>query len=383
MGGDARVEASMSYWRSRLRRTGALLCACAIACGALAGCRTATATPSATPAPTTYKNAGVLARNLASLGQVSGPVSGTIQTGSDTEKLSGTVSLNGHDSEVQITEAGSARQLSDEIVVAGHRYTSPDNVIWIDRGAEPKGSSLAEALAGAATTVDDGASTVGGVAAHEIVTPVDVVDMATALGIDPWTFDHPSSVLRIWADASGKPLGFGATMSWQVNLGGTEQDVAIDLDVPFIYTSPVEIAAPAKPWQWIDDQTSGLALAVPSDWQRTTVNDAQGVTSYFGDNYTVGYTNVGNVGQASLSDETTQVVKASVDQPSSPRTIVVGAENASLMTIHRSKQNDYVVLVVILHETLLYEILVIGSPDDSSGTDSLAAQVAATVEFTR
>jgi hypothetical protein len=53
------------------------------------------------------------------------------------------------------------------------------------------------------------------------------------------------------------------------------------------------------------------------------------------------------------------------------------------MTVHRTKQKDYEVVAIVLHETLAYQILVVGDPANQKAIDAQALQVFSAVEFTR
>ena len=379
----------MRHKLSGLRQAGAAVCVCLIVAGVMAGCapnmpgNSAHASATATyPAP--YAQSAKLGASLATLDQVGGPIVGTMKVGSNSRPLTGLVSIKGGATEIRMLVGDPTTFISDEIVVGGHRYTSPDDNVWIDRGAKPASSSLAKTLAAADTTVDSGIDTVTGISAHKIVTPADVVDVAPALGIDTWTFDQETTTLRIWADDAGKPIGFGASMGWTVTLGGQTQAVAIDFDVMFAAEAPLEILAPAKAWQWIQDKPAGIAFGVPSTWKPSDINSSMGVTSYVdpAKGYLVTYVQQ-SAGDKSLTDVTKSLVDSMADTPGGTQSIVVGSEDASLLSAHRTKQNDYEAVALVVHETVEFEVLVVGAPADVAGTDAIFSQILATVEFTR
>jgi RNase H-fold protein (predicted Holliday junction resolvase) len=54
-----------------------------------------------------------------------------------------------------------------------------------------------------------------------------------------------------------------------------------------------------------------------------------------------------------------------------------------LLSVHRTKQNDYEAVALVVHETVEFEVLVVGAPADVAGTDAIFSQILATVEFTR
>jgi hypothetical protein len=373
----------MRYGPSGARRVGAAICLCVIAGSAVVGCRGSVPAPSATPAPTHYAKSQILATSLSSIGQLSGPLKGTLKIGSDAFPLSGTVSLNGKNSQIDMDEEGSAQLTVHEILVDGRRYSSPDGTLWIDRGAEPKGASLAEVLAAAATTLDLGTSTVDGVSAHKIPTAPDVVDVAPALGIDTWTFDRESTALRVWADGSGKVLGFGASMSWMVTLGGVQEPVSADLDVMFTYSSPVEIAAPAKPWQWVEDKPVGIAFAVPQGWIKdNSTKSMLTVYSLRSAGETLQYGQLGTM-TMSLDEFTTQMRTGFGIGSGDPQSTSLAFEPALRVAAGDVKTGIYLVMVSSIHATVGFTVLVGGPRSASQALDNLTDQIVSTVEYTR
>jgi hypothetical protein len=357
---------------SVLRRAGTALCFSLLICVAVSGCapkKSTDSSPSAAASITAnprYGAAAALAANLAGLTQVSGDVQGTMTVGSDARPLSGKVMVNGSSTNVVLGVGGSNPQTSAEIVVDGHRYTSPDNTIWIDRGTKAPGTGLVSLLAGADTSTDAGVGKVGDISAHKIVTAADKLDVATALGLDIWTFDRETTTLRIWADDAGKPLGFGASMSWRVMLGADYKDVTTDLDVLFSSTDPVKIVAPTAPWKWSERKPGGFAYGYP----------ATGVSA------TVEWSWV-NAGDKTLSQVAKEFVDALTGTPSGSQSILIGSEDALWMTLERTKQKDHAVIAIVVHETESYTILIYGAPADAPKLDVLAQQIFSTVEFTR
>ena len=373
----------MMYGLSGARRAGAAICLCAIAGSAVVGCRGSGAVPSPTPAPTHYANYQRLATSLTYPGQLSGPLKGTLKIGSDTFPLSGTVSLDGENSQIDLSEDGSSQVTAHEIVIAGHRYTSPDGTLWIDRGAETKGASLAEVLAAANTAVDYGTSTVDGVRAHKILTGPDVVDVAPALGIDTGTFDNESSTLGVWAVGSGKLLGFVASMSWQVTLGGAQETVSADLDVMFTYTSPVQIAAPDKPWQWIEDKPVGIAFAIPPGWAKDSSSTK--TSTYYSlraEREIMGYIQM-DVTPLSLDQFTGAAASGLQIGTGNSHTTSLAFEPAERVSAGDAKTGVYAVMVTSIHETLGYMIMVGGPSTVTQALDNLTDQILSTVEYTR
>jgi len=379
----------MRHLQSELRRAGAAICVCILVGVAVSGCapnKTATPQPSAGPSgPVAFGKSAALATNLATLDQVNGSIQGTMTVGTVKRPLSGTVSIKGDASQIMLVEGGATQDSLDEIVVDGHRYTSRDDKIWVDRGTKTVGTELKSVLAGADTAVDMGVAKVNGVSAHKILTAPDKVDVAPGLGIDIWTFDEESTTLRIWADDAGKPVGFGAEMSWKVTLGGVSQAVTADLDVMFKVAVSADIKAPASPWQWKEDKPAGMALGIPAGWKPTDVNKSLGVTSYFdpATGTTIGYINLGSVGTESVTQATKGVTAKLNDTPSATQSVVIDSEDGLWMTVHRTKQKDYELVVVVVHETIAYEILALGVPADEAAFNAQVQQILTTVEFTR
>lgn len=372
---------------SSLRRAGAAICVGLVATSVLSGCAPKKATPSPTPGPTAvaFAKSAELATNLAALNQASGSIQGTLTMGTEQRPLSGSVSLNGGSSQIMMIEGGPNPVILDEIVVAGHRYTSRDDKTWVDRGAKAAGSDLKSLLATAETALDFGVSKVGTISGHKIHTAADKVDLAVALGIDIWAFDEETTTLRIWSDDTGKPIGFGGSMSWKQYVGGASKAVTAELDVMFSAAAPVEIKAPESPWQWMEDKPAGIALGIPSDWKPTDVNKDLGATTYYDSvsGRNVAYMNLGDAGTATVTQVTDAIVAKINDTPSARKSIVIGLEDARWMSVHRSAQSDYAVVAIVVHETLAYEILVVGDSGDENAVDAQALQIFSATEFTR
>lgn len=360
-----------------LHRASAIVCACILVSGVLAGCSPKKSGPTVLPSvaptyPAPYAHSTKLAANLAALKQASGPIVGTMTVDSTPRPLTGLVSIKNGATRVRMLEGDPTTYISDEIVVGGQRYTSPDDNLWIDRGRKAVGSSLVKALASADTSTDSGIGTVTGISAHKIVTPADVVDVAPALGIDTGTFDEETTTLRIWADDAGTPIGFGASMGWKVTLGGQTETIAIDFNVMFAAESsadsPVDIVAPAKAWQWHEDLPGGIAYGYPG--MLATVDSTVNTQDE-------------SAATKSLSQITKEWVDALPNAPGGAQSIVMGGEEATWMSVTLTAKKQYVVVAIVLHETIGYAIMVTGNPADHAQLDVQALQIFSTVEFTR
>jgi hypothetical protein len=357
---------------SVLHRAGTALCFSVLVCVAVSGCapkKSADSSPSAAASIITnphYGPSAALAANLAAPAQVIGDIQGTMTVDADKRPLSGTVMINGSSTHVLLVEGGAVPETFAEIVVDGHRYTSPDNTIWIDRGTKAPGTGLVTLLATADTSRDAGVSKVGDVSAHKILTAADKLDVATALGLDIWTFDRETTTLRIWADDKGKPLGFGAYMSWRVMLGGAYKEVTVELDVVFTSTDPVKIVAPTAPWKWSEHKEGGFAYGYPTTGVSAKVE-----------------WNWANAGDKTLSQVAKEFVDALTGTPSGSQSILIGSEDALWMTLERTKQKDHAVIAIVVHETESYTILIYGALADAPKLDVLAQKIFSTVEFTR
>ncbi|HEX7491606.1 MAG TPA: hypothetical protein VF337_07860 [Candidatus Limnocylindrales bacterium] len=364
----------MSHMPSVLCRAGAALCACVILGGVLTGC-TPKKTTQATPSPSAtlnphYSKSTELAASLKTLGPVIGNIQGTMTVGGDERTLTGSVALNATSSRIILIENGTTSTRFEETVVDGNRYTSHDDTTWAYRGTKAKGQDLPTLLANADTTLDAGVSTVAGVTGHMIMTAPDKMDVAPALGLDPWTFDQETTTLHVWADEAGQVLGFGASMSWKVMIGEAMQDVTANLDVMFAAkTTPVDIATPKDPWKWVQDTPAGFAYADPGDLggvKHTISSDHQ--------NLAKGVT---------ISDE----VKGAVDGLSKKGTVggtqsmVIDGEDAFWFTYEQSGVHE--ALFIVVHERVEYMLVVVGSTTDKTKLDALAVQVFSTMEFTR
>jgi hypothetical protein len=372
----------MSHLPSVVRRAGAALCLCILVGGVLSGCAPkksgATGTPAATLNPN-FALSATLARDLAALGPVSGSIVGTQTAGAEQRTLSGSVALDGTSSQIEFVVNGTVTQNYDEIVVGGHRYTSRDDAIWADRGAKAAGTDLVSMLAQAGTSQDAGINTVEGMVGHEIMSPQDKVDVAPAMGLDIWTFDRETTTLHVWADPNGKPIGFGASMDWQVMIGGAYEDVASNFDVMFASTTPVMIAAPAKPWKWEDDRVGGIDFAYQGD-NADVSSDVRWSES--------------DPGKLTLSDAIAQAQDSVAGFASGTNSTLIDSEDAFWFTTANqirfpsgftitADTSDHLAVLMVIHEKVLYTIAVIGSSSDQIKLDLFAMDVFASIEFTR
>ncbi len=384
----------MRHLTSIMRRLGAAICVCIVVGGVVSGCakKPSDSGPAATPVPsaTPYGQSAALARNLANIDEASGSVHGTMKVGSVSRPLTGTVTITGTSSQVMLVAGGSDQTKWDEIVTGGHRYTSQDDQVWVDRGVKEAGTSLSSVLSNADTTVEAGQGTISNIPAHKMVTAADKLDVATGLGLDTWTFDNPTTTLRIWADDAGKLVGFGTTMDWKEQLGGKDVVVSMDLDVAFntagaiASSSPVKVAAPTGLWKWIENKPIGIAFAVPPDWESSDLNAKMNGLTYISS--TTGQTWICLHQDASGYTALTFAEAAIAgynDKPDSQRATTVDSEGATWLNIHRTKQKDYAVEVAVVHEKVGFQLVVLGAKGDESATDALAQQILTSVEFTR
>jgi hypothetical protein len=362
---------------SRLRRAGAAVCVCVILGGALAGC-SLKKSPNATPSPAAtanpnYAKSTELAANLKSLGPVIGDIQGTMSFGGEKLKLAGSVALNATASRIRLVESGTASTTYSETVVDGNRYTSHDDNLWVFRGTKAKGQDLATLLATADTSVDAGVDTVNSVTGHRIVTAPDKVDVAPALGLDTYTFDQETTTLRVWADDAGAVLGFGASMSWKVLLGGNLQDVTAELDVMFaVKTTPVEIAAPKDPWKWDEHRSLGMSYAFPGP-ELSPVNAAINVST-------------NDAGKKTLAQSLKEVVDAlsKTGKVSGTSSMTVDGEDARWFTYEAtSDPTIHQSILLAIHETVLFKLMISGLRTDQVKLDLMAGSIVSTVEFMR
>lgn len=359
---------------SVLRRVGSVACVGLLLAGVLGGCapkKAATTAASASPSAavsTKYAQSATLSKNLASIDGVVGSIDGTMTIRSEAHTLSGSVALIGGNSHVRLAVDGTSPVTYAETVVAGHRYASPDDKLFIDRGTKPAGTGLAAMFAAADTGYDAGVGKVGGITAHQIVSAQDKVDVAPALGLDTGTFDQETTTLRIWADDSGNVLGFGASMSWRELLGGAYQVFATEVDIVFAATKPDAILAPKNPWAWKENRPDGIAFGYS-----TNSSDVGTTVQYIGS----------NVGKETLSQVTKDVVDKMKDTPSGTQSVAIDSEDAFWFTVDRSKEKDHIVVLVVVHETEEYEFIIYGAAADKAKVDAQALQVFSTIEFTR
>jgi hypothetical protein len=236
----------------------------------------------AVPDTKLYSQAVALRKNLAALTVASGKIQGTLTAGPDTMPLSGTFAMAGGASQIKIVEgkADQSPQYVEEIVKGGIRYTSRDDIVWVNRGKKPAAATFPAVLRGATTDQDAGIATIQDRQLHRIVSPANSADMALALGLDLNKVSGPDSRLRIWADDTGHPVGFGATIQWGRIIDGQPKAYVMEFDVIFAAGAAAPIAAPRSPWRFISDDANAVAFALPAGWaaQKTPLTGA--VASY-------------------------------------------------------------------------------------------------------
>jgi hypothetical protein len=248
----------------------------------------------AEPSTEPYENPAELRAKLDALTTVQGSVSGVYKVGDTTRSLNGSVRIVDGSTEIHMS-AGQAdkKTVWNEIVVGGKRYISRDDTYWIDRG-EKTTPTLPEALKAAATDSDAGVQRVGHQTLRCIVSPADSLDVASAFGIDMFNVSGPGTQFRIWVDSSGNVAGFGGTLVWGESVDGVPAAHLLEIDVLLEEPDGTAIAAPKNPWTWIVDEKMGIALALPSSWQGTTV---EGWQYYFDAKAQIGFRfALGNVG---------------------------------------------------------------------------------------
>jgi hypothetical protein len=371
----------LSHTPSLLRRAGAALAVCIVLGGVLSGCALRKTGPSPSPSASFnphFAKSTELAANLKALGPVSGDLQGTMSIGNDKLALSGSVTLNDTASRIRFVESAKTSLIFVETVVGGSRYTSHDDKIWANRGAKRKGEDLATLLANADTSVDAGVGAINKISAHKIMTAPDKMDVAVALGLDTWTFDQETTTLRVWASDAGKVLGFGASMSWKMFQGSDLLDVTADFDVMFLSTTPVSITAPAKPWTWVENGPMGIAFAYPAE--NSTADNA------------VRYS-VDTAGSTTLADAISQGQNAVAGFAGGTNSTVVDSEDAMWFITSSSFNSKWIhvtvtaanhlAVLMVIHEKLLYTIVVIGNPKGQLSLDVMAVQMFSTIEFTR
>jgi hypothetical protein len=368
----------LSHTPSALCRTGAALCVCVILGGVLAGCAPRNVTK-ATPSPSAslnphYAKAAELAANLRTLGAVIGDITGTMTVGGEDRTLTGQVALNSTGSQIKIVENGTASTTLSETIVGGNRYTSHDDTTWVFRGPKAKGEDLATLLANADTSVDAGVATANGVTGHRIMTAPDKMDVAPALGLDTYTFDQETTTLRIWADDAGKVLGFGASMSWKIMVGGALQDVTADLDVIFAAkATPVDIVAPKDAWQWKQDLDSGIGLGYQG-----SNGGVKADTSWTSN----------PAGKATVSDAVKSFVDAwtshaGAQPPSGTSSVVVDSEDSFWLTVDAKETSEHTVVLFVEHEKQMIQFKIVGAASDKTKLDAFALKLFSTIEWTR
>jgi hypothetical protein len=384
------------------RRTGlsmSLACVLALVV-AVAGCGSTakptaspTPRPTATPTPvptssfpepstTPFAKSSQLGTNLAGLARASGKIQGTLLEGTESRKLSGTIAFKGPDSSIDLIEGGVTDAHRDEIVVAGKRYLRIDDGPWVSQGAKPSGTGLLATLKAAGSGADEGIRQLGTKSYHRIVSVGNTVDVAGALGLETWNWTEVNSRLRIWADDAGKPVGFGATLTWSEPIAGLATFCDLEIDVLFDASPKVSIAAPKGAWKWIVDTDREISFAVPAAWATDTIEAMPDAGAYLGKGQgEFAYQRL-QTGGAALELLADSLVKGAGIEPDSRSYCAAGGRRAICLLTSVPTSKVFMIETLAVQGGWAYVLVFYGSQTQKVANQKLNDEIVATVEIT-
>jgi hypothetical protein len=244
-----------------------------------------TATPGPTPAPTTAA-ADVakvfLARMLAARTGVLA-MTGSIAVGTVEVPLTGTLTINGGDSQSIITiETPGASQTQESIRVGTQQWNRSAGGPWVLNPTPNDRTKSLSAFLQALTALEDrGVATHKGQQLVRLVPPASETMSAEALGFNSPGVRDAKVTMEFWAKDDGTPAAWSFNVAWSQASGTTTvaARLVMDLDLGRL-GEPTTVAAPGNAWERFVSARFGYSMAHPAGW---TVNEAEGQDSYLVD----------------------------------------------------------------------------------------------------
>ncbi|MGD0019898.1 MAG: hypothetical protein ABSD62_11640 [Candidatus Limnocylindrales bacterium] len=359
----------------------------AVASGSPAASASLAPSPSPTSAPTLSPLVGKLQAYLArkdfqfqATGTGSQSATGTNLSVDFT--LSGSLSYRAGDESDTTKMTSQGKTVAyDNVYTGSFAYERSNGGPWIKKPRQP--SDTAEwriFLSSSRLFVDTGVETKNGRALHRL----EVADSAAlstevdAIG----TVSGARVTMVFWTKDDGTPVVFRMEGTWDEQVNGVQAHVTTAQEFVFSKSSGVTITAPSNPWQWIVDGIARVAFGAPSDWSESDVNKTIGATTYAGASGQIVYVTQDAAGMT--LDQTVAAVIGSFHDPAEGRmATTVGGEPAAHFGVHRSAQKDYVSETVVIHAGKIYAFSFFGIKGKDAATDAMAAQILATLTFTK
>lgn len=228
--------------------------------------------------------------------------------------------------------------------------------------------------------VDTGVETKNGTALHrlEVADPAALSAEIDALGI----VTNSHLMLVFWTRADGTPAVFQMEGTWTQAVNGVQASVTTTEEFAFTKWAGVTISPPKSPWQWIVDGTDGIAFGLPSGWSKSNANNTLGLTEYVTASGQFDYKTYDAAG-LTLELLVDGVIASAGDPVVGRAATSVGGQPAIRFGVHRATQKDYQVQTLAIYQGRVYQFLSFGPAGKDAATDAMAAQILATLEFTK
>lgn len=269
----------------------------------------------------------------------------------------------------------------DSVYAGSFAYERTNGGPWIKKPRKPSDTANWRIfLSPTRLFVDTGVETKNGSVLHrlEVADPTALSAEVDAIG----TVTNAHVMLVFWTKADGTPVVFRMEGTWTQAVNGVQAAVTTAEEFTFTRLSGVTIAPPKSPWQWIVDGTAMIAFGLPSDWVESSANQTLGLTNYADASGQLAYKMYDATG-LTLDALVDQVITSVGDPVQGRQETTVGGQSAIRFGVHRSKQKDYEVETLAIYQGQVYQFLFFGVAGKDAASDAMAAQILATLEFTK
>jgi hypothetical protein len=228
-----------------------------------------TATAAPTPTPIDVPKAFLPQIVAATSGKLA--ITGTLDLGSQTGPLSGSVTYVGGDSDQTLTIAlGGTPSTTYSIRKAGSGYTKNGDGPWLPDAAKPAaGKDLSTVFRSLASLTDAGTETKGGVELHRLEMPAGTVLDPAIIGLTAAGITDAKLSLVFYAEADGTPAIVSLTATWTQS----GQPARMVMDMRFVQIGgSLAITIPAHVWTTFASTRFHYLMDFPDDWDVSTTD---------------------------------------------------------------------------------------------------------------
>lgn len=350
-------------------------------------------TPAATPTPAPTPVADVakefLARLLAARTGVMA-ISGSVAIGTVEVPISGTITINGQDSQSSITlEAPGASQVQESIRVGTQQWNRSAGGPWVLNPTPNDRTKSLSAFLQTLTAVEDrGAATKGGRQLRRLVPPASATMSAEALGLSSPGVQDAKVGMEFWAEDDGTPAAWSFDIAWNQAGGATTVParLVMDLDLTGL-GKPATVAAPEEVWERFVSERFGYSMAHPVGW---TVDEAEGEDSYLFDGTPFVTVSPSSLAGYTLERYVRELLALSEEKagakPETNEATVLGGQPARFITYHFKNQQGvevYVAEAVAMQGDVGWDVYLAEAAGSEADDTPIFAAMLSTFTFTR